>query len=316
MWRPVNKLAAVLLGGLLGALLCAQDQTVLQIEEGIGLRQEASAKAWQELLGDVEEMEVMTLVPSREELPKGMGHENSETKLDGWPIVLRMKTDRASEIAMLREGMRQSILQSDGSVAMCFLPRHGIRFSKHHRMVTVAVCFQCLNMEISGAKEIIGATINNHGARAFYSVFRAHGLLPGNKMPGETDGQLAESLVGIWVPPDGHINDTDVPLRTRHHTEYRLQQNGRLMGEEKTYIVSVDNKESLWQSKTLTGSWRVEDSFLLFDYQRKDTHTGFIKHMIHDYQIIEPKDTELILIRAVAISGEAEAWVRRKSDSK
>jgi hypothetical protein len=42
------------------------------------------------------------------------------------------------------------IENSDGTIAMCFNPRHALRFELRGQDVKIEVCFECLHGEIAG----------------------------------------------------------------------------------------------------------------------------------------------------------------------
>jgi hypothetical protein len=66
----------------------------------------------------------------------------------GWRVLGKTavadNTTRAGVLAALKKG----IADSDGSVAGCFNPRHGIRASHNGTTVDLVICFQCLSLEV------------------------------------------------------------------------------------------------------------------------------------------------------------------------
>ena len=61
---------------------------------------------------------------------------------------LRDPRDRAELVASLRQG----IADSDGKVAACFNPRHGIIARRGNESVELLICFECLSLQIFGTE--------------------------------------------------------------------------------------------------------------------------------------------------------------------
>ncbi len=71
-------------------------------------------------------------------------------ELDQYRIIGSVLLKKPEEIRSLAESLRHAIESSDGTVAMCFNPRHALRFKASGREVSIVVCFECLNGVIAG----------------------------------------------------------------------------------------------------------------------------------------------------------------------
>jgi hypothetical protein len=92
------------------------------------------------LLTKADEIELVSLSPEHlKEKPAGHFH--------GWRVLGRTTVkggDKAAALAALRAG----ISENDGTVAGCFIPRHGIRATAAGRTVDLVICFQCMSMQV------------------------------------------------------------------------------------------------------------------------------------------------------------------------
>lgn len=93
------------------------------------------------LLDRAETVELLSLDPNRRD-EKGKGSFHGYKVLG--KVDLKMKADRAKVLKALYKG----IDDSDGSVAACFIPRHGIRAKVDGKTVEIVICFQCHSMNV------------------------------------------------------------------------------------------------------------------------------------------------------------------------
>jgi hypothetical protein len=91
------------------------------------------------ILDKADQVELYSLDPSRQkEIPAG-------ADFHGWKVLGKttVKDDaRKALIAALKKGIKDS----DGTVAACFNPRHGIRATVDGKTADVVICFECLSM--------------------------------------------------------------------------------------------------------------------------------------------------------------------------
>jgi hypothetical protein len=94
------------------------------------------------ILDKATEIELYSLDPERLiEKPKNHFH--------GWK-VLGKTTLKQDDRARALEAIRKGIADSDGKVAGCFNPRHGIRAKHDSKTVDLVLCFECLSLQVHG----------------------------------------------------------------------------------------------------------------------------------------------------------------------
>ena len=93
------------------------------------------------VLDKAEELELYSLDPTEcDKKPKDGFH--------GWKVLgkttLKKKEDRQKVLKAIRKG----IADSDGSVAGCFNPRHGLKGKAGGKTVELVICYECLSLEV------------------------------------------------------------------------------------------------------------------------------------------------------------------------
>src|SRR5262249_6529154 len=92
------------------------------------------------VLDKAEKVELLSLVPEERE-------EERKRDFHGYPVLGKTtlkKEDRQKVLNALKKG----IADSDGRVATCFNPRHGIRASHGGKTVELLICFECLQVDV------------------------------------------------------------------------------------------------------------------------------------------------------------------------
>lgn len=86
--------------------------------------------------------ELYSLNPNVEDKP-------DDTNFQGWKILGKTSIDdaktRASLVAALQKGVADN---TDGIIAACFMPRHGIRLSHRGKTIDIVICFQCYSSKV------------------------------------------------------------------------------------------------------------------------------------------------------------------------
>jgi len=82
----------------------------------------------------------------------------------------------------LLRALYQGIADSDGTVAMCFNPRHGIRAGTGDQTVDLIICFECLSIEIYGKTHAQVLTTGSP-ASTFTRALNRAASLPGKPSP-------------------------------------------------------------------------------------------------------------------------------------
>jgi hypothetical protein len=93
------------------------------------------------ILDKASELELYSLDPKeRDKKPKDGFH--------GWKVLgkttLKKKEDREKVVKAIRKG----IADSDGSVAGCFNPRHGLKAKAGGKTVELVICYECHSLEV------------------------------------------------------------------------------------------------------------------------------------------------------------------------
>lgn len=123
------------------------------------------ADAW---LAGATRIEIFALDPMHEAL-YGTDSPESES-LHGYRILGRAVLEDPAKCAELGGLIRRGIRESDGRVAACFNPRHGLRIERDSRELELVICFECLSMHAYG--EALGTPGDNASALTSDSVER------------------------------------------------------------------------------------------------------------------------------------------------
>lgn len=122
---------------LLPLVLCtACGTTEASAPEGVS----ADAHA---VLTEPETFEILSLHPSPHE---EAGAPTPADDFHGYKTLGRAAVDEPSERRRIVELLYRGIRESDGSVAACFNPRHGIHAEAGGRSVDFVICYECLSM--------------------------------------------------------------------------------------------------------------------------------------------------------------------------
>ena len=86
-------------------------------------------------------LEVLSLDPRHTSRPsKGAFH--------GWEVLGRESLREQGRRQELVAALEKAIRESDGAVALCFEPRHGIHATSGANSVDLVICFHCLQVEV------------------------------------------------------------------------------------------------------------------------------------------------------------------------
>jgi hypothetical protein len=69
-------------------------------------------------------------------------------RFHGWPVLGKLEVTDPADRKKLLDALDAGIKASDGTVAACFNPRHGIRAVKGGDTIEYVICFECLQVEI------------------------------------------------------------------------------------------------------------------------------------------------------------------------
>jgi hypothetical protein len=93
-------------------------------------------------------------------------------------ILGKSKIEDARERDELVESLRKGLTEFDGSFAICFRPRHGLRIRKGAEAVEVVICFECQQVVSPSDNESnpIIVPITRSAEKVFDSALRKAGL--------------------------------------------------------------------------------------------------------------------------------------------
>jgi hypothetical protein len=74
--------------------------------------------------------------------------EKPENHFHGWEVLGSTKIDDAKTRGQIVAALRKGVAESDGMVAACFNPRHGIRVQHGGKTIDLVICFECLSAAV------------------------------------------------------------------------------------------------------------------------------------------------------------------------
>lgn len=83
-----------------------------------------------------------------DELPK------TDEEFKGYPVLGKVEIKDAEKRKKIMESLRKGIRNSDGKMAKCFLPRHGIIATKDGKTTEYVICFECLQLKVWANEEL------------------------------------------------------------------------------------------------------------------------------------------------------------------
>lgn len=101
-------------------------------------------------LEGADQLELLSIDPSRR-------RETSADDFHGWRVLGRTQVQDADARKRLAAALRKGAGESDGSVAACFSPRHGVRATHAGKTVDLVICFECLQVKVYSADEPDGS---------------------------------------------------------------------------------------------------------------------------------------------------------------
>lgn len=140
----MKKLAAALAVIAVGVIACVTFRDPIEDRLAVGVIR---------ALRDPESFEILALDPVPiDTRAKGARAVPPEREFHGFEILghapLNAPAVRSELVALVLRGVQES----DGTVAACFDPRHGIRVVKEGRVIDLLICYECLTIQIHGAE--------------------------------------------------------------------------------------------------------------------------------------------------------------------
>jgi hypothetical protein len=101
-----------------------------------------SSKDLKALFEKAEELELYSLDPAPD-----IKDQDAKTGFHGWKILGKTTIKEAKTRKKVIEALYKGLAESDGTVAKCFIPRHGIRAAAGGKTADVVICFECLQTQ-------------------------------------------------------------------------------------------------------------------------------------------------------------------------
>jgi hypothetical protein len=113
------------------------------------------------------EFDLYSLDPSQGRKKDGDGN------FHGWK-VLGKTTLKGADAKTVRDAVEKGRRESNGLVAGCFNPRHGIRFTVDQKTYDIVLCYECLSADVYGGDHELGRFLTTAGpADALNKALRA-----------------------------------------------------------------------------------------------------------------------------------------------
>jgi hypothetical protein len=105
--------------------------------------------------------------------PKPVPQDDKGT-FHGYKILGSTVIKDAATRKKIKDAFDKGVKEHDGSVAGCFIPRHGIRATHDGKTVDLVICFQCLQvMEYLDGKQGKGFLVSRSPQPVFNAVLEA-----------------------------------------------------------------------------------------------------------------------------------------------
>jgi hypothetical protein len=112
-----------------------------------------------------EKFELLSLDPgARKEKPKNNFH--------GWKVLGSTVVKDKDVRQMILTALTKGIAESDGRIAKCFNPRHGIRATHKGRTIDLVICFECLQVQVFGGNKATTVLTTKSPQPAFDKALR------------------------------------------------------------------------------------------------------------------------------------------------
>ena len=145
-------------------------------------RQEPLALELEAMLGPETKIVLYSLDPHEVEGWAFSGKKNGTDVLRGFPIRGRAVVDERKEAEELLRALIAGIRESDGTVASCFIPHHGLTIECGAKKMDLVICFTCLEGLAFGAYASNQYLVTDTPLTVFNAALERH-KLPLPEMP-------------------------------------------------------------------------------------------------------------------------------------
>ncbi len=106
------------------------------------------AAAVEEILAGPDSFELLTLEP----LPLMAGATTEGRVFHGYEVIDAAALDEDAQRTALIGLVKRGIQKSDGMVAACFNPRHGLHVTRGGQAADFVICYECLSLDVHGPR--------------------------------------------------------------------------------------------------------------------------------------------------------------------
>lgn len=122
------------------------------------------------ILKNAETLELISLDP-------GQPKENAKDAFHGWKVLGKTSVKDANARKNLVEAFEDGVRESDGTVARCFSPRHGIRATHEDKTADFVIYFECLRVRVTvNGEDLKDFALTDSPAGAFNEVLKKAGV--------------------------------------------------------------------------------------------------------------------------------------------
>ncbi len=109
--------------------------------------------------------------------PFQVGNETEmEDSFRGYPVLGQIDLDDTATRQKVANAVMNGVAESDGTMANCFWPRHGLRVTKDSRTVDFVICFQCMQLKVYADDETQTIAIESNRRTELDAYLKAAGI--------------------------------------------------------------------------------------------------------------------------------------------
>lgn len=173
--RPLRPSRLLYLAGLLLLAGCASEPVTFRPSDHVLLAQARARELVPRILGGASEFELLSLDPrsyrSTEEPPP-----DEAPRLLGYTILGATPLRDPATVQQLSAALLQGVRESEGYSALCFSPRHALRFRTGGGVVVFLICFECSKVQVAGDPRLELFRTTGKEEPLFDAVLRAAGI--------------------------------------------------------------------------------------------------------------------------------------------
>ncbi len=117
-------------------------------------------------LQNVDSLELLGLDPY---LPAA---EYAAETFQGWSVLRRQSIDDAATREKLIAAFKKGVAENDGTQALCFNPRHGLRVVSEGKVHDFVICFECFQVRYYGGRGLEMFLISDSPKSVFNDAFQ------------------------------------------------------------------------------------------------------------------------------------------------